>query len=582
MRIVHVELPRFFTLTVKDYLVETAAALEADGHSFEQFDINPNWWRFVLGLSTPHSPRDLFEPLLAARVDETFWPLLAEVRAHLADVGRLYGVRLGLAGLQLEPAVRDSSYGMCTLVADNYGCTLFSNFFQQLESRLHVLQADVISLGCEGQEGVFWAILLAAWIRSAGSSAHITIGRHAWENFSLLPHVDDLAKNPWFFGVISSIILYQEDLPDTMRRLVAHLAGGAFEGLRNIALKRGEAVSIVPPEERQRTEVRVAEPGYKIPPEYFKAMEVPAEHLVYAMVMVRNKCFYNRCNFCVQTAKHISDQAYSQSAEIQRALAGCEELLRHGVRMVNFMDEAMRPVDLREFCAGVQARGLKLHWVGRMIAAAHPNRALLGLMKQAGCAEILFGLETFDPQLSADMGKVSKAHASAAATSAMVEAFLDAGLFVLLSMIYEFPTERPEARRETLERIAALQAKTLRFAMIFNPFHLLSEARMFKHPADFNIARIVPRLPEHDLQYGFEYECREPLPKATAEERETMQRLRLGLSPERYASVLTRYGAELSEMAFFLDYVSVGLKYRVENDATLLVGAFAGRTAQSC
>ncbi len=164
-----------------------------------------------------------------------------------------------------------------------------------------------------------------------------------------------------------------------------------------------------------------------------------------------------------------------------------------------------------------------------MIAAANPNREILRLMKEAGCTEILFGLETFDPRLSADMGKVSKSHDNAAETAAMVESFLEAGLFVILSMIYEFPTERGESRRATLSSIEALAKKSNRFAMIFNRFHLLHESAIYKSPEQFNIQRVEARLPENDLQYHFQYACAEDLGGACAQELAMLARLRLGL-----------------------------------------------------
>ncbi len=162
---------------------------------------------------------------------DELWGILAELRGHLLDVSRFYGVPLALGGIQLEKCVTDSSYAMCTLAADNFGGALFGNFFQHLESRLKFSDADVISFGVESQEGIFWALQLASWLKSSGCEAHLCIGRHAWENFSLLPHVADLAKNPWFFGVISSIVLYQEELAQTLRLLVAVVAGGDSCGL---------------------------------------------------------------------------------------------------------------------------------------------------------------------------------------------------------------------------------------------------------------------------------------------------------------------------------------------------------------
>jgi hypothetical protein len=580
MRVVHVELPRTFTLSVKEYMTEAAALLSAAGHGFEQHDINPNFWKWVLGLSTPRSPRDLFEPLINVEANEGIWPLLAELRGHLNDVTRHYGMPLDLDGIRLPREVLNSSYAMCTLVADNFGIGLFANFFQHMEEKLRLRDAGLISLGLESPEGVFWALQLAAWLRAAGSEAHICIARHAWENFTLLHHIEDLAKNPWFFGVISSVILHQEDLPETLAELAQVVCGGDCATLRNIAAKRAERVELIPPAAEKRIELRTARRGYAVPAEYFHAMDVPAEHLVYSMAMVRNKCFYKKCTFCVQIAKHIADHAYAEGPEVERALDACAALEGHGVGMVNFMDEAMRPVDIRGFCAGIAARGLKTRWVGRMIAAAHPDRALLAAMKEAGCVEILFGLETFDPALAKDLGKISRLHEDAGETEKMIESFLEAGLFLILSMIYEFPTERPEARRRTLESMKRLQGKSDRFAMIFNRFHLMHRSKIYENPAGFNIGAIEPRVAENDLQYLFNYTQAEGLPQAGGDELREMHRMSLGVPEEIYPGALERHGRELLDLAYFLDYVSIGFRYRAQRNATLIADLFARGSAR--
>ncbi len=148
-------------------------------------------------------------------------------------------------------------------------------------------------------------------------------------------------------------------------------------------------------------EKRRASPDYHIPAEYFSAMDVPVEHLVYSMGMVRNQCFYRKCTFCVQITKHVSEAAFEQRTEVERAVNACAELAKHGVRLVNFTDEAMRPVDLRRFSEAILTRQIPVRWVGRMIAAAHPDEATLRLMHAAGCVEILFGIESFDPAVLA-------------------------------------------------------------------------------------------------------------------------------------------------------------------------------------
>ena len=507
---------------------------------------------------------------------------IAEVQRHLRDVSTLYGIKVELAGIRLQPAVMNSTYAMCSLIADNSGCGLFSGFFQHLDDRVQFSGADILTLGTNDQEGIFWALNLAAWMKARGSTAHICIARHGHENFSLVHHVEALAKNEWFFGLIDSVALYAEELPRTLRKLADAVAAGDCAPLENIAFKSKDGtVRIIQPRAGAAEEKRISPPDYAIPEEYFRAMDVPPEHLVYSMSMVRNKCFYKKCAFCVQITKHISDSAYEPAAELDRALNACEELCRHGVRLVNFSDEAMRPVDLRKFSEAVLARKIPVRWVGRMIAAAHPDTATLRLMREAGCVEILFGIESFDPAVLRDMGKISGRRDTSDETLEMIRSYLDAGLFVILSMIYDFPTESAASRAVTRDLAAKVASETDRAAFIFNRFAMFNTSAVYKEPARFNISPPAPALPQNDIQYAFPWQRLtspgDPAP-LTAGEAQLYRHLKLGMDEQAYAALVAKHGADLIDMAHFFDYNSVGFVHRAKHDRTFL-SSFLNRNA---
>ena len=571
MNVVHIELPRGFTFTVKEYLTEVKRDLEAGGHAFRQYDANPVFWRWLMRLSTPYSPGDCLAPLLSMEPDDTFWPGVAEMQRHLRDVSTLYGTKVDLHGLRLPAAVADSAYAMCSLIADNHGCGLFSGFFEHLDGRVDFSGADILTLGSDGQEGVFWALNLAAWMRARGSKAHICIARHGHENFSLVHHVENLAKNEWFFGLIDSVVLYPEELPRTLCQLAVAVEKGDCAALENIAIKQKEGPArVIPPRAGAAEERRVSAPDYAIPADYFTSMDVPLEHVVYSMAMVRNKCFYKKCTFCVQITKHVGDAAYEPAAELKRALNACEEVCRHGVRLVNFSDEAMRPVDLRHFSESVLARKIPVRWVGRMIAASHPDAATLRLMREAGCVEILFGIESFDPAVARDMGKISGRRDSANGTLEMVRAFLDARLFVILSMIYDFPTEPPASRATTRAFAEEIAASSDRTAFIFNRFALFNTSVIFGDPARYNIEPPAPAPPHNDLQYIFPWKRVAHIEPPSGGEEEHYRRIRFGMDVNTLYALGSKHGKDLLEIAHFFDYNSIGFVHRAKHDRTFL------------
>ncbi|HWB61750.1 MAG TPA: hypothetical protein VG733_19865, partial [Chthoniobacteraceae bacterium] len=86
MNVVHIEMPRPFTFTAKEYLTEAKAALEEAGHAYRQYDANPVFWRWLMQLSTPYSRGDCLAPFLGELPGENFWEGLAEMTRHLRDV----------------------------------------------------------------------------------------------------------------------------------------------------------------------------------------------------------------------------------------------------------------------------------------------------------------------------------------------------------------------------------------------------------------------------------------------------------------------------------------------------------------
>jgi hypothetical protein len=54
----------------------------------------------------------------------------------------------------------------------------------------------------------------------------------------------------------------------------------------------------------------------------------------------------------------------------------------------------------------------------------------------------------------------------------------------------------------------------------------------------------------------------------------------LGVPEEIYPGALERHGRELLDLAYFLDYVSIGFRYRAQRNATLIADLFARGSAR--
>jgi len=567
MNVIHLELPRHFTFTVKEYQVEAKRQLEEDGHGFRQLDLNIEFWRWLLDLATPHNPAGCFDALASASTAGAMAAGLVQVQAQLRDIALYYGLEIGLGGLRLRKAVLDSSKAIGCLIGNYHGGGLFAAFFQELDAKYQLSEAALVSLGLDNQEGVFWALEFAAWMKSSGNRSHVCIARHSHENFSLQHHLDDLRQNAFFFSLIDSAIVQEEGLPLSLRGLAHFLQSGERHRLTNLMLKEVEGeIASIPLDDATRQKSRQASSDYLIPDDYFSTMPVRRDQLVYSMAMIRNKCFYKQCTFCVQIAKHLEDAFYATGPELDRALAACRELKSHGVGMVNFSDEAMKPHDLKRFCHALLESGLKTSWVGRMIASANLDTAALQQMKNAGCTEILFGMETFDQATAADMGKVTGRGPGVMGGMEAVEHLLKADIFVILSCIHAFPTASVNSLKADLDAADRYLDRTRKVVFIFNRFALFHQSAIFKSPSAYGISPEA-RSPENDLQYAFSYQSRRPAP---IEDDPRLSRLRLGLVESEYGPLLAAWGAEILVMAGQVDYSSVGLWWRATRNRSLL------------
>ena len=186
-----------------------------------------------------------------------------------------------------------------------------------------------------------------------------------------------------------------------------------------------------------------------------------------------------------------------------------------------------------------------------MLAAAHPDAATLRLMRAAGCVEILFGIESFDPAVLRDMGKISGRTDTADETLAMIRAYLDAGLFLMLSMIYDFPTESPRSRAITRAVAEKIAMDSNRTTFIFNRFGLFNTSAVYKEPSRFGIEPPEPAQPHNDIQYILP--CKrvvDPDP-ITADESQLYTRLKFGVSEETYNALCAKHGASFSRWRIF-------------------------------
>jgi radical SAM superfamily enzyme YgiQ (UPF0313 family) len=156
------------------------------------------------------------------------------------------------------------------------------------------------------------------------------------------------------------------------------------------------------------------------------------------------------CKFCDTSTFGARVRAYSP-ARVVEMIQHLHE--RWGVRHIMFVDDLFLASRLRvtEFCERLLATGLSITWTcTARVDTVKPG--ILALMKQAGCWEISFGLETGSNELLIAMDKAARVERSEEAVGWTHEAGIRTkGLFML-----GYPGESPEtiaATRDFVRRI---------------------------------------------------------------------------------------------------------------------------------
>lgn len=180
---------------------------------------------------------------------------------------------------------------------------------------------------------------------------------------------------------------------NTLKELVERIENGerAFDGVLGTIIRRGGEFFINPPRPliENLEEMR---PAWDLMPPFETWRPTPASYrkLPLAVVVASRGCPY-QCTFCDRAVfgnkyRFRSGEALHQEVK--------ELVERYNVKEVRFFDDAFAENKKRviDFCEFVKSRGPKILWTCLLtVRSAHEK--LLKTMREAGCWQVLFGLE---------------------------------------------------------------------------------------------------------------------------------------------------------------------------------------------
>lgn len=191
----------------------------------------------------------------------------------------------------------------------------------------------------------------------------------------------------------------------TFKEIIERIENGErnFEGVLGTVLKKGDEFSINPPRPfiKNLDDLR---PAWELMPPFKTWRPTPASYrkLPLAVVVASRGCPY-QCTFCDRAVfgnlyRFRSGESLHQEVE--------ELVKRYGIKEVRFFDDAFAENKERvfDFCNIILSKGPKIFWTC-LITVRSADEKLLKAMKEAGCWQILFGLENASDEILKNLKK---------------------------------------------------------------------------------------------------------------------------------------------------------------------------------
>lgn len=170
--------------------------------------------------------------------------------------------------------------------------------------------------------------------------------------------------------------------------------------------------------------------------------------------MVTSRGCPGRCTFCCRTFGN--QVTYNSPARILQEIEGL--ITNYGIRQINFYDDTFTLNKSRviELCQGMIARKLEIDWTC-FARLDRIDEEMLHWMKKAGCYQVMYGVENFDPGI---LSTIKKAYGTVDVKK-VVRMTRKAGIRCRLSILIGNPGETKETVMNNIRQMNRLNPDIL-------------------------------------------------------------------------------------------------------------------------
>lgn len=358
--------------------------------------------------------------------------------------------------------------------------------------------ADAALVDVSSPEDLLTGLITVRLLRTRRQIHYAALVDHGYENFSLAPYLGALRSAGTLTSIFDAIVEEKDEREQLVPRIVDGLAGNRpLRGYLRLA-----------PEERRPSSddsERWSDPSIAPPTPTLAPWPI-----LFTRISQR-RCYWARCTFCVHNLKY-ADRAAPSVADVPRAVHRLRAAAAAGYRQAIFADEALSPAMLRALGSAILDSGLHqdhpdFRWACRSKLERAHDAELLATLGRAGCAEILFGLESTSDRVLGLMDKRSPG----LTTDEVLRILGDmdaAGIGAHANLIIGFPGDTWDEARASVEFLAEALAPLRNATYTINPFTLFPGTPIAQEPSRFGIG-LVPTTDDIPFELAYRPTTRE-------------------------------------------------------------------------
>ncbi len=358
---------------------------------------------------------------------------------------------------------------------------------------------DFVGVSITATSQIIPGLTLCRLIKEGFPNTHVTVGGSIFTRL-----VDNLRRCNRLFQLTDDFIVFEGET--ALLELIRQLEGKKdFTKVPNLIWRQEGKIVVNQPFYSENLAEHPA-PNY----DGFPLEQYLAPSTVLPVQFSRG-CYYKDCAFCALTLDH---QNFRQK-DPMKVIDELEGLAKkYDTPYFFFTDECLALSPTKRFCKEIINRGLDFHWTAELRFEKNLSRELLGLMREAGCQKIVFGLETYNARLMDFMVKgITQENVRRICSDCV-----DLGIAVHCYVIVGFPTETEEESLETMNFIVENTKLNSSYGFSCQPclFDLEKEAPIMSDPGGYGVQRIM-RPASEDLSLGFFYEVKTGMTPEEAE-----------------------------------------------------------------